>query len=201
MQVQKIKAGKFTLHHINDREIQPVIESLPPSHLDFLQEQQFVIYGGFQYENFPVILWQQRQTSRYLALINYQTLEFLTILTDSISLTSSNKLDNFCSPEVHGYFYQQLTTDNLTELWQYHLAGETFLENEYSIPNCGTDYTIDIEQFLKTRIMQQVKLIDRIPFYWLRVPYWLYVQIYKCNGVPIAEQLTNPRYKHLYRVI
>ncbi|MCS6960543.1 MAG: hypothetical protein RMK91_10900 [Pseudanabaenaceae cyanobacterium SKYGB_i_bin29] len=87
----------------------------------------------------------------------------MTLFTENVSLTSSNNLDSFLFPLAQGSFFQQLTTDSLAELWQYHLDGETFLQDEYGVPALNIPY--DIEQIIASRTIELGKTIASISLY------------------------------------
>lgn len=187
-------------------EIEQKMRSVVP-HQDFLKLNEFNLHDSFQYKNIQLGIWAQHnisQIARYYGLItssmsegikgvdrthNPKVVEFTTLFSNDISLTTTVSSSAFLFPRPPGSFLQSKKTDSVEDLWRYHLEGENFLLNEYEIES--STITTDMEYRLNEEIKTQGRYIRQIPFFLLKAPYWLYIHRFKMLGVSVREQFSR----------
>ena len=118
--------------------------------------------------------------------------EFTTIFNPECSLTSSGHASAFIFPRPYGAFIQSKKTKNIDQLWQYHLEAEQFLV-EQNFVEISQTFVFNLEDQIRQFAIKQGKHISKIPFFWLRAPYWFYIKRFKMLGVSIQDQLTKRR--------
>ncbi len=202
--IQIVSMGSYRVTRCT--EIEQKLRSIVP-HQDFLELNQFDFHDSFQHRNIELGVWTQNSTSkltRYYNLIissmpkgiksidrtyNFKIFEFVTLLSNDISLTTTVSSSAFLFPRFPGSFIQSKKTDSVQDLWQYHLEGENFLLNEYGIE--PSIITSDMEYRLNEEIQTQGRYIRRIQFFWLKAPYWLYVHRFRMLGISIQKQFSR----------
>jgi hypothetical protein len=187
-------------------EIEQKMRSAVP-HQDFLTLNKFDFYDSFRYRNIQLGVWRQNNTleiERHYTLMtssmsagikgvdrahNPKVLEFVTLFSNDISLTTTVSSSAFLFPHPPGSFLQSKKTDSVEDLWQYHLEGENFLINEHGVkPSTITD---DMEHLLNEELQTRGKYIRKIPFFLLKAPYWLHIHRFRMLGVSVREQFSR----------
>lgn len=114
--------------------------------------------------------------------------EFVTWFSDDTALTTTTALA-FLFPRPPGSFLQSMITSDIEALWKYHLEGENFLLNEHGIKPLQVT-TTSLEYRITQEIQTQGKYISKIPFFWLRAPYW-YIHRYRMRDVSVRKQFSR----------
>lgn len=175
-----------------------ILENLSEDHKYFLQEHNFMFYASFQYEQVQFGLWEQRTTERtkeqyqrFFTLMNQIKAEFVTQFTEDSSLTTGGHDSAFMFPRPPESFAQSKKTNDLEQLWEFHLKGEKFLVEDYGVQM--EEISKPVEKIINQELIDQGIYISKIPFYWLRAPYWYHIKRYQMLGVSIREQLKGKK--------
>jgi hypothetical protein len=190
--VQQMQKGKERIERTshNDRR---VLENLSESYRFFLEKNKFVFYGSFKYKNVNLAFWEQNapdESQRFFILLQQFMPEFVTQFNEEVGLTTSGHASAFMYPRPYGAFLQSKKTKNIDRLWQYHKEGEEFLVEECSI-EVTQSLTVKIEDRISQWMVKQGTYISRIPFFWIRAPYWFYIKRFIMLNVSIRQQITK----------
>jgi hypothetical protein len=105
-------------------------------------------------------------------------------------LTTTASSSAFLFPRPPGAFIQSLNTSSVEELWKYHLDGEEFLLKEFGMEVSQNAHIDDLEYHLNDWAQRQGKYIRKIPFFWVRAPYWFYIRRFRMRGVSVRKQFS-----------
>jgi hypothetical protein len=169
-------------------------------HQRFLELNKFNFDDSVRYNNIEAGAWQQSDVStiqrQYIFMTSPKSaslkiFEFVTFFGDDTSLTTTASSSAFLFPRPPGSFIQSMKTNDVETLWKYHLEGENFLLNEYGFQTSQITPDLDLEYRLNHWIQRQGKYIRKIPFFWLRAPYWFYIRRFRMRGVSVRAQFSR----------
>lgn len=179
-------------------EIADKMKSLVP-HQDFLELNKFSFDDSLRCQGIEVGCWRQSNTSviarQYIFMSSpkpngMKVFEFITWFGNDTALTTTTTALAFLFPRPPGSFLQSMITNNIEDLWKYHLEGENFLLNEHGIKPSQV-ITTNVEYLITQELQTQGKYISKIPFFWLRAPYWLYIHRSRMRGVSVRKQFSR----------
>jgi hypothetical protein len=190
-----VRRMSLGLRHVTRRsEISQKLRDIVP-HQSFLDINQFALDDSFRYQNLEIGVWLQKNTGgiqrRYIFMVPASPsrivfFEFVSSFSDDVSLTTTASSSAFLFPRPPGSFLQSKKVNDIESLWSYHRAGEDFLIGEHGIET--SQITIDFEQLVNKGLQTQGKYIRKIPFFWLRAPYWFYIHRFRMRGVSVKDQ-------------
>jgi hypothetical protein len=189
--VDKMSAGKMNI--VRDlKKDNESLDNLPDLYKDFLLENRFKFYGTFQVDAQYFSVWEQSSfPQRYFCLWQNNNPDFTTLFSENVSLSSAGHDYGFMFPRPRNSFLQSKKTKDLDQLWRYHLDGEQFLMEEFGIQ--AHEITSKVEDVINQMQIDQGKYISKIPFFWLRAPYWYHIKRFKMLNVSIREQLMGKK--------
>jgi hypothetical protein len=194
--VKEMSSGQYRA--VSCAEIADKMKSLVP-HQNFLELNKFSFDDSLRCQGIEVGCWIQSNTSviarQYIFMSSpkpngMKVFEFITWFGDDTALTTTTTALAFLFPRPPGSFLQSMITSDIEALWKYHLEGENFLLNEHGIKTSQVA-TTDAEYLITQELQTQGKYISKIPFFWLRAPYWFYIKRSRMRGISIRKQFSR----------
>jgi hypothetical protein len=192
--VRAMREGERKIKRTLDND-NNVLEGIPESYRLFLDRNKFSFYGSFQYDQTEAEIWEQHlsnQPRRCFVLMKQSVPDFVTKFNEQFTLSSAGHNAAFLLPRPYGAFLQSKLTKDIEQLWQYHMEAEHFLIEQQIVEIPQVD-TISIEESINQFTVNQGIYINKIPFFWLRAPYWYYIKRFQMLDVSIQEQITKRR--------
>jgi len=120
--------------------------------------------------------------------------EFITLLCDEASLTTTTTRAAFVFPRPFGSFLQSFPKTKPADLWQAHLQGEKYLTSALGIR--AEECQLAFLDGFKRDVVRRLSYVTSLRLWCLRGIYWYLVKRFLLHNRPIWEQDVSELYRH-----
>jgi len=177
------------------------VDGLPKAYRPLLVSKCFQFANAYAFHSIRFGVWVQVNSApplRYFSILRSQlggaeTYEFITVFTDTVSLTTTTTRSAFVHPRCFGNFLQAFPGYTPEGLWAAHLTGEEHLTAAAGISAKACQ--LPFLERLKQGIIRDASHVTSFPLWFVRGIYWYSCKRFLLHNKPIWRQ----NIKKLYR--